>query len=451
MVTYQPVYGILEWMRFVELGEISVRRAWAIAGTTVVALSSWVIAAPPVALAVGYTCDGQPATIVGTAEVDSLVGTPGADVIVGLGGKDTIAGLGGDDRLCGGRGVDIIDAGGGDDTVYGGADGFAVFIEGDFIEGGPGDDQLHGGLDPAESGGQQKNEDILIYEDAPRGIRINLDEPAVTGQGHDTIDGFFSVIGSEHDDVITAGAETDVVKALGGDDTITVDSQEGEVFGGDGNDVMRGCYYAYGNHGDDDIRFALEQASGGNGDDVMVGTKHRDIMRGGTGRDVIRGRQGRDFLDGQEGSDRILGGGRDDLVLGGPQADWLAGGRGDDQLEAGDINGRHQGKHAPVADDRLRGGPGVDTVAFPDVHRRGGVRVDLAQGLATHVGRDRLIGIENVWGTRWGDQIFGDSRRNVLSGNGGDDHLVGRGRIDKADGAEGTDRCDAEVELSCEQ
>lgn len=427
------------------------RRPWVMAGTTVIALSSLSIVAPPMALAVSYTCDGQPATIVGTAAADTLLGTPAADVIVGLSGKDTISGLGGDDQLCGGRGVDTIDAGGGDDTVYGGADGFAVFIEGDFVEGGPGDDELHGGLDPAETGGQQKNEDIVIYQDAPRGVRINLDNPTVTGQGHDTIDGFFSVMGSEYDDVITAGAQTDVVKALGGADTITVDSEEGEVFGGDGNDVMRGCYYAYGNKGDDDIRFALKQSSGGTGDDVMVGTHHRDILRGGPGHDVMRGRQGRDFLDGEEGSDHIAGGGRDDLLQGASQADWLDGGRGDDQLEAGDINGRHQGRHAPVADDRLRGGPGVDTVAFPDVYGREGVRVDLAQGLATHVGRDRLIGIENVWGSAKGDQIFGDNGRNVLSGNGGDDHLVGRGGTDKADGAKGTDRCDAEIELSCEQ
>jgi Ca2+-binding RTX toxin-like protein len=144
----------------------------------------------PTALALALTCDGQPATIVGTAAADTLVGTPAADVIVGLSSKDTISGLGGNDRLCGGRGVDTIDAGGGDDIVYGGADGFAVSIEGDFVEGGPGDDELHGGLDPAESGGQQKNEDIVIYEDAPSGVQINLGSPTVTGQGLDTIDGW---------------------------------------------------------------------------------------------------------------------------------------------------------------------------------------------------------------------------------------------------------------------
>lgn len=428
------------------------RRAQLAVGAIALGFSSVVVAAPSAALAGTYTCDGLPATIVGTSDADTLVGTPAADVIVGLGSKDIISGGGGDDRLCGGRGVDKLDAGRGNDTVYGGADGRAVFIEGDFVEGGPGDDQLHGGLDPSEGGLYQENEDIVIYQDAPRGIHINLDQPAVTGQGHDVIDGFFSVIGSEHDDVIVAGAQTDVVKALGGADTITVNSEEGEVFGGKGNDLMRRCYYAYGGNGDDDIRFALKQASGGNGDDVMVGTKNRDILRGGTGLDLMRGRQGRDFLDGEEGKDRIVGGRRDDLLLGGSQADRLNGARGDDQLQAGDITGPRQGKHAPAADDRLRGGAGVDTVAFVDANRPEGVRVDLAAGLATNVGHDRLFGIENVSGSRRGDQIFGDANANLLYGGGGDDHLVGRGSpSDEADGAKGTDHCDAEIERHCEE
>ena len=56
------------------------------------------------------TCDGLPATIVGTQGNDTLTGTAGDDVIAGLDGDDTIAGLDGNDRICGG---------GGRDTVYG--------------------------------------------------------------------------------------------------------------------------------------------------------------------------------------------------------------------------------------------------------------------------------------------------------------------------------------------
>lgn len=44
---------------------------------------------------------------------------------------------------------------------------------------------------------------------------------------------------------------------------------------------------------------------------------------------------------------------------------------------------------------------------------------------------------------------FGDARRNLLAGNGGDDNS--RGRADTAIGAKGVDRCEAETETSCER
>jgi Ca2+-binding RTX toxin-like protein len=66
------------------------RRVTAIAGGAVVS------AAQPT-----LTCNGLPATIVGTDDDDTLNGTPGPHVIAGLGGNDTIHGNG-DDVVIGG-------------------------------------------------------------------------------------------------------------------------------------------------------------------------------------------------------------------------------------------------------------------------------------------------------------------------------------------------------------
>ena len=96
------------------------------------------------------TCEGRPATIIGTPGRDIIEGTPGIDVIVGLGGNDYIRGKGGVDFICGGDGNDTILGGPGSDVIRGGRNK-------DRIKGGPGlnwiygdggSDRLVGGPDP---------------------------------------------------------------------------------------------------------------------------------------------------------------------------------------------------------------------------------------------------------------------------------------------------------------
>lgn len=84
------------------------------------------------------TCQGLPATIVGTDGDDVIQGTNGNDVIVGLAGDDHIVGLDGGDVICGNSGRDIIEGNAGQDTLVGNAGG-------DTLVGGRGSDQLVGG------------------------------------------------------------------------------------------------------------------------------------------------------------------------------------------------------------------------------------------------------------------------------------------------------------------
>lgn len=127
-------------------------------------------------------CDGQVATIVGTAEDDILVGTEGADVIAGLGGNDIIHGLAGQDVLCGGAGDDVLfgDAGvdrvfgdDGNDILHGGSDADGLF-------GGPGHDVLLG-----EAGA-----DILVGGSGNDSLQGGSDDDRLFGSsGHDTLSG----------------------------------------------------------------------------------------------------------------------------------------------------------------------------------------------------------------------------------------------------------------------
>jgi Ca2+-binding RTX toxin-like protein len=103
------------------------------------------------------TCNGRPATIVGTNNSETIIGTPGPDVIAARGGNDTvygragndvICGITGDDRLFGEQGNDHLDGGNGKDILKGGTGNDRLFgqRDDDAMDGGPGsDDKCNGG------------------------------------------------------------------------------------------------------------------------------------------------------------------------------------------------------------------------------------------------------------------------------------------------------------------
>jgi Ca2+-binding RTX toxin-like protein len=92
----------------------------------------------------GATCEGLPATIVGTSSNDTINGTDGVDVIVAKGGNDVIKSYGGNDVICGGSGNDKIATGAGDDVAIGGTGDDWVTSEagGDRVDGGAGDETV---------------------------------------------------------------------------------------------------------------------------------------------------------------------------------------------------------------------------------------------------------------------------------------------------------------------
>jgi len=99
-----------------------------------------------IAGAQAFSCQGEPATIVGTTGDDRIVGTNGRDVIVSLGGADVINGKGGNDLICSGWGPDVVAGGEGTDRIFGGPgnDQLTGGAGGDHLAGGPGRDTLIG-------------------------------------------------------------------------------------------------------------------------------------------------------------------------------------------------------------------------------------------------------------------------------------------------------------------
>jgi hypothetical protein len=84
------------------------------------------------------TCNGLPATCVGTDGDDLILGSEVTDVIVALAGNDVVHGDVGTDTICGGPGNDSLFGAKDSDTMLG--------EEGDdWLFGAPGDDDLQGG------------------------------------------------------------------------------------------------------------------------------------------------------------------------------------------------------------------------------------------------------------------------------------------------------------------
>lgn len=358
---------------------------------------AWAGFAAPTSGAAAAECAGRPATIVGTAGDDTIVGTADDDVIVALAGSDYVRGQDGRDVICGGADADTLYAQAGRDRMYGGGDSAGEY-GGDYVDGGPGDDTLwadaEGPGHPVSAGGL---DDRLAGQ---------------TGDDH--------LVGGPAGDLLYGGEGSDRFNGRGGGDTLydydTVGNDD--MYGNGGRDTVS---YEYESHAvtidlgarfvtgaGTDILFSVEDAAGGFGDDVVIGTAGAEVLAGGPG--------GADRLDG-------LG--------------------GDDQLQPSSF------RFGDSEDDVVDGGPGVDEVDYSDASAFG-VVIDLAAGTVTGAGADSLRGIEDATGGVDDDRLLGDSGDNTLNGSLGDDSIVGRLGADTANGGDGTDRCDAEVTTACE-
>ncbi|CAN7217003.1 hypothetical protein LJR164_000778 [Phenylobacterium sp. LjRoot164] len=151
----------------------------------------------------------------------------------------------------------------------------------------------------------------------------------------------------------------------------------------------------------------------------LIGKAVRDVLKGGAGDDTLYGYGGDDSLSGGGGSDVLAGHEGNDSLNGGTGDDYLLGGAGTDILD---------------------GGAGVDWAAYEDA--TAGVTVSLALTGWQETGgggRDKLSGIENLYGSAFNDTLIGDAGVNYLSGGAGDDRLEGGAGDDHLEGGLGND------------
>ena len=311
--------------------------------------------------------------------------------------------------------------------------------------------QTFGDLVQRATGATHLNGDIFGTADhyieissdgAPEGVTGNNWTTTAPGQTvvHEVVGG------TNLNNVMNGGFGNETLWGEGGNDTLNGAQWNDHLFGGDGNDSL----------------------SGGDDDDFLRGDAGNDTLVGGNGLDVLIGGDGNDSMNGGLLIDELFGGFGDDILLGGDDDDELSGDDGNDTLDGGNGN---DGLSGGLGNDVLRGGAGNDALAGNegDDFLVGGTGADLFDGglggydivsyeasatavtvdlaaLVAGTGEatgDTFLDIEEVRGTNFSDQIFGDAFGNVLIGGGGvniTDVLDGRDGDDFLIGGTGNDQ-----------
>jgi uncharacterized delta-60 repeat protein len=201
-----------------------------------------------------FTITAPNNAINGTAGNNNLVGTGGDDVINGLAGKDTLDGGAGNDNLLGGDGADVYwvrDAG---DTVT------------------ETNAKTSGGVDTVNSA-------LTAYT-----LTANVENGRISASGS------ANLIGNALDNVLTAGAGDNVLDGDAGIDTVSyVDATAAVTI-----NLAIGSAQETGGSGTDTLR-NIENLTGSNHDDILIGTAAANILTGNRGADVLIGRDGADI------------------------------------------------------------------------------------------------------------------------------------------------------------
>ena len=480
----------------------------------------------------------------GSAHNDRLTGDGADNRLSGGGGADTLDGGAGDDTLIGGAGADSLIGGAGNDTADYSASNAGVIVnlaagtgaggdaQGDtlagvenvvgsafgdlligderanVLDGGDGDDTLiGGGGDDTLIGGD--GVDIADFSGLADGVTMDLAAgTGSTGAGGTVLIGVEGVQGSAGDDVLAGDGGANVFDGGDGDDILAGRGGADTLIGGDGVDtadysesgagvtVNLADGTGLGGDAEGDVLSGIENLTGSDFDDLLIGDEHANLLDGGAGNDTLIGAAGPDTLIGGAGIDTVdyrdatagvtvnLATGRGGVAP--PEAGFMAfsfapaealeegggeegeeGGPGDtsdgdvlsgieniagsdyDDLLIGDenanqIDGR-AGNDTLIGGggaDTLIGGDGVDTADYSE--SGAGVTVDLAAG--TGFGGDAegdiLSEVENVTGSDFADRLIGDDLDNLLDGRAGNDTLIGGAGADTLLGGEGIDVAD---------
>jgi len=325
----------------------------------------------------------------------------------------------------------------------------------DFLQGTFGNDVLAGGT------GNDTASFATAFSNNATGVTVDLNLQGAAqntvAAGLDTLTGIENLVGSSYNDTLIGNADANVLEGGLGDDILA---------GGAGNDTasyagasagvtvslaLQGTAQNTGVTGFDTLT-SIQNLLGSAFNDTLTGDTAENLLYGGDGNDTLNPGANTagsvDLLDGGNGTDTAsfagyaagvtatLNGARDGSAsIAGSQIaalrsiENLTGGNGNDIL-TGDANANTI--EGGLGDDFLDGGAGVDTIAFTGST---GVTVNLSITTTqnTGLGNDTIIGFENVRTGSGADQITGDAGDNTFFDGGGADTYNGAAGSDTVD------------------
>ena len=239
-------------------------------------------------------------------------------------------------------------------------------------------------------------------------------------------DGADQIIGTVGRDLIFAGGGNDIIKGGGGADTIDGgEGRDGVSYedSGAGVEVSLVTNTGKGGTAEGDTLKSIEDLYGSKFDDTLLGNSQNNLLKGGEGNDTLKGGGGTDVLDGGIGDDKMEIDGVEDHAYGGEGNDTLmvASKKGlIVNLTTGfvDANANGQGWNGQYSTSS-------DWLGYNAPH---------AQNTP-----DQITDIENVVGSNFDDDIYGNAAANSLLGGAGNDLVSGRGGDDYVDGGSGSD------------
>ena len=342
--------------------------------------------------------------IIGSAYSDILTGDQMDNMLTGGAGNDDLTGGDGDDTLIGGAGVDDLDGGAGNDT----------------LEGGAGADKLDGGAGGA--GGVN----WLSYASSDAAVTVNLATASVSG-GHAQGDEIVS------DEMELGGREVDVPRfhnIIGSahNDRLTGDHRPNVLEGGAGADRLDGGEASGENTGDaptGNTAMSADTAS-------YAGSKSGVTVDLTTGRGLAGDAEGDTLVN----IEKFVGSDQADTFLTGLGGQVIDGGGGSDTVSYENLE---------LTEEQM-GLLGDNMIVMKLTNSGGLARIKHSSTSGENgeysAERDDFVGIENITGSSYNDEITGNNSENTLKGGDGNDRLTGHMGDDKLDGGAGDDKLD---------